>query len=34
LTEKIKNNVYPKPFVDFKAANEKAAEAWNRRADT
>ena len=33
LTEKVKNNVYPSPFVDFEKAREKAEEAWNRRAD-
>lgn len=32
LTEKIKNNVYPRPFVDFDKAREKAIEAWNRRS--
>ena len=32
LTEKVKSNVYPRPFVDFENAKEKASEAWNSRA--
>lgn len=33
LTEKVKSNVYPSPFVDFEKAENKAIDAWNRRAD-
>ena len=32
LTEKIKSNTYPRPFVDFEKSESKASEAWNRRA--
>ena len=33
LTEKVKSNVYPSPFVDFEKARERAIEAWNRRVN-
>ena len=33
LTEKVKKNVYPQPFIDFAKAKEKAIEVWNRRVD-
>ena len=33
LSEKVKANVYPSPKVDFDSLEQRAIEAWNRRAE-